>query len=110
MGSLQVMEIGLMNPDGFFQLFDVLRSALPESCLSLAVALFPLLRSGVYLEGIINQHVTTRDCALNKTYRFAAALSLWLPHIVRIVWVVMNLKMVLQGPRVTLGRRAHGII
>jgi hypothetical protein len=55
------MEIGLMNPDGFFQLLDVLGPALPESCLSLAVTLFSLLGSGIYLEGIINQHVTTRD-------------------------------------------------
>ena len=50
-----------MNPDGFFQLLDVLGPALPESCLSLAVTLFSLLGSGIYLEGIINQHVTTRD-------------------------------------------------
>jgi len=51
-GRLQVVEILLVNTDRLFQLLDVLGAALPESGLSLAVALFPLFRSRINLRGV----------------------------------------------------------
>jgi hypothetical protein len=52
MGGLQVVKIGLMHPDGLFQLLDVLRSAFSKRSLSLAVTLLPLFGSGIDLEGV----------------------------------------------------------
>jgi hypothetical protein len=43
MGRLQIMEVVLMNADGFLQLFDILCPTFSESCLRLAVALLAFL-------------------------------------------------------------------
>jgi hypothetical protein len=110
MGGLQVVKVRFMNPDGLLQLLDILRPALSESRLGLAVPLLPLLGSGIYLNGIINQRNSRRGSSSSKTYRLAAALPLWQPDIVWIVRVIMNLMMVLEGSRIGLGRRAHGVI
>ena len=40
-GRLEAVEVLLMNADRFLQLLDVLCSSLPESSLSLAIALLP---------------------------------------------------------------------
>jgi len=49
MGSLQIMQIGFMNSDSFFQLLDILCATLSERSLSLAVALLTFLGSSIYL-------------------------------------------------------------
>ena len=49
MGGLQVMQIGLMNADGFFQLLDVLCPAFSKGSLGLTVPLLPLLGSSINL-------------------------------------------------------------
>jgi hypothetical protein len=43
MGSLEVMEVRLVDTDGLFELLDVLRASLAEGSLSLSVSLFALL-------------------------------------------------------------------
>jgi len=43
MGGLEIGQVLLMGTDGLFELLDVLGSPFPESCLCLAVSLFPLL-------------------------------------------------------------------
>lgn len=43
MSSIQVSQGLLLDTDGLLELLDVLGSALPKSCLSLAVSLLPLL-------------------------------------------------------------------
>ena len=50
-GGLEVMEVLLMDADGFFQLLDVLSPAFSERGLRLTIPLLPLLRSSVDLWG-----------------------------------------------------------
>ncbi len=46
---LEIVQIGLMNTDGLFQLLDVLGAAFTERSLSLPVSLLTLLRRSVDL-------------------------------------------------------------
>lgn len=66
-GGLQVVEILLMDTDGLFQLLDVLGSPLTEGRLSLAVALFPLLRSCIDLRNFISQEHLLSACQAPAT-------------------------------------------
>jgi hypothetical protein len=49
MGSLQAVQVRLMDSNGFLKLLDIFRAALSESSLSLAVALFTFLGGGINL-------------------------------------------------------------
>ena len=106
MGGLQVMQIGLMNADGFFQLLDVLCPALSKGSLGLTVPLLPLLRSSINLRQcqrtgtIIGLQVEQKKIS----YWLAATLSLRLAYM---VWMVL---MVLRDSGLGVRRRAHGII
>lgn len=57
MGCIQIGQCLLLDTNGLFKLLDVLGSPLPESCLSLAVSLLPLLCGRVDLEH--RQHSAT---------------------------------------------------
>jgi len=49
MSRLEIRQVRFMNPDGVFELLDVLSASLSECCLRLAVPLFALFRSRIYL-------------------------------------------------------------
>lgn len=49
MGSLEVVEVGLVDADGLLELLDVLGAALAESGLGLTVPLLALLGGGINL-------------------------------------------------------------
>jgi hypothetical protein len=49
-GTLQVVQIRLMDADGLLELFDVLSTTLTESGLRLTIALLALLRSSIDLK------------------------------------------------------------
>lgn len=46
---LQIVQVGLMDTDGFLELLDVLGTALTESSLGLSVSLLALLRGSIDL-------------------------------------------------------------
>jgi hypothetical protein len=48
MSSLQIVKVCFMNPNGFFQLLDVLRSAFSEGGLGLAIPLLAFLGGCIY--------------------------------------------------------------
>ena len=50
MGSLQIVQIRLMDTNRLLELFYVLRAALAEGSLSLPVPLLAFLGSSIYLE------------------------------------------------------------
>lgn len=70
MGTLQIVQVGLMHANSLLELLDVLSTTLSESGLRLAIALLAFLRSSV------NRLATTLTLRLLLILRYSIASSL----------------------------------
>src|SRR5271170_86686 len=97
------MKIGFMEPDSFLELLDVLCPTLPESRLSLPVALLALLGSSIDLEHssvniYVYIYIHIRIRGVTTTYGLPAALPLLLGSIL------------LRNSSLCLGRGVHRVV
>lgn len=80
MSGLQAHEVGLVEPDGLFELLDVFRAPFSKGGLSLSVSLLALFRGCVDLGwSVSDSFLSHMPTAPARTYRLPAAFSLWLP-------------------------------